>query len=595
MGFTSVYRSLTEIFPQIDARMLRAVAIEHPKDADEAASVVLSHILPSLPSQYHSTPSPSVSQREVERDLEDVVSSRHGLLVASASKSSTSSSSSSETIPLVTSYSSTKTVSNGNELTNVGPGVCPKDVESEQVQSLGKAPGKEYGDYDFFGKCFDVPSLPPKIDLFHVPEDDLVSVVPSVPQENLKSTRDFWQELMTWNQEGSIKSVGSLNAEHKPVNITPVENMTDIQQVSCFEVATGSTNDQPLKGLLASENSDSESNGSLASVNGDNESKGSLASVNGDNESKGSLASVNGDTEVDSAFSSPTHGCCVDHLEEIIEDAKTNKKTFLAVMDSVTNLMKEVELEEKEAEKSESEAARGGLDTLEKVEEFKKILRHAKEANDMHAGEVYGEKSILATEAKELENRLLNLSEERNKSLHVLDEMRETLEIRLAAALEMKKAAEQEKKEKEVSALKALAEQEAIMEKVAQESKLLQQEAEQNSKLREFLMDRGQVVDSLQGEISIICQDVKLLKEKFDNRVSITKSATSSLTISCGSSMRSLVLETPTEPLNGMLETSSNNKCLKEEEASSSMNKEKNDLRELLEDGWDIFDEEIEL
>lgn len=52
-------------------------------------------------------------------------------------------------------------------------------------------------------------------------------------------------------------------------------------------------------------------------------------------------------------------------------------------MDSVTNLMKEVELEEKDAEKSESEAARGGLDTLEKVEEFKNMLKHAKEANDI--------------------------------------------------------------------------------------------------------------------------------------------------------------------------------------------------------------------
>ncbi|KAH0898265.1 hypothetical protein HID58_047833 [Brassica napus] len=59
---------------------------------------------------------------------------------------------------------------------------------------------------------------------------------------------------------------------------------------------------------------------------------------------------------------------------------------------------------------------------LKKVDEFKKMLKHAKEANDMHAGEVYGDKSILATEAKELENRLLNLSEEQNKSLHVLDE-----------------------------------------------------------------------------------------------------------------------------------------------------------------------------
>ncbi|KAG2267558.1 hypothetical protein Bca52824_062113 [Brassica carinata] len=543
MGFTSVYRSLTQIFPQVDARMLRAVAIEHPKDPDEAASVVLSEILPSLPTD--STQSRTKSS-PIERDLEDAVSkyNHDALLVASSS----------ETIPLVTTGRVHDT-SAPSALPNVGPGVvCHKDVGSEeQVQSLGKAPGQELGNYDFFGKCFDVPSPilpPPQIDLLHVTEDHLASVF---PQDNAESTRDFRQKLgfhMTWNQaEDSITSIGSLNAAEKG---------------SCFEVG-----------------------------------KGSVASENGDTESKSSVTSVNGDTEVGGAFSSSTHGCSVDHLEEIIEDAKTNKKTLLAVMDSVTNLMKEVELEEKDAEKSELEAARGGLDTLEKVEEFKKMLKHAREANDINAGEVYGEKSILATEAKELENRLLNLSEERNKSLAVLDEMRETLEIRLAAALEMKKAAEQEKKAKEETALKALAEQEAIMKKVVKESKLLQQEAEQNSKLREFLMDRGQVVDSLQGEISVICQDVKLLKEKFDNRVSIPKKAgTSSLTSSCGSSVRSLVLETPAEPLNGMLKTSSSkNKSPEEEdeEASSTMDKLKNDCRELLEDGWDIFDKDIEL
>ncbi|KAL0724118.1 hypothetical protein Bca4012_038717 [Brassica carinata] len=478
----------------------------------------------------------------VERDLEDVVSRSPGLLVASGSKSSASSSSSSVTIPLVTT---------GRAPSTLPPGVSHQDVESEQVR-------KTPGNYDFFGKSFDVPILPPQIDLNVLEDDDLASVVvPSVPQDSVHSTRDFWQELgfyMTWNQADSITTVGSLTAAQKG---------------SCFDVGTGSTNDQPSKGSLASENGDTESNRSLACENGDNESGGAFSSL-------------------------LTHGCSFDHLEEIIQDAKTNKKTLLAVMDSVMNLMKEVEIEEKDVEKSESEAARGSLDTLEKVEEFKKMLEHAKEANDMHAGEVYGEKSILATEAKELENRLLNLSEERNKSLAVLDEMRETLEIRLAAALEMKKAAEQEKKAKEDSAVEALAVQEAIMEKVVQESKLLQQEAEQNSKLREFLMDRGQVVDSLQGEISVICQDVKLLKEKFDKRVSITKSVTSSLTSSCGSSMRSLVLENPTEPLNGLLETSSKNKSPEEEEeASSYMKKEKNDRRELVEDGWDIFDKEI--
>ena len=54
------------------------------------------------------------------------------------------------------------------------------------------------------------------------------------------------------------------------------------------------------------------------------------------------------------------------------------------------------------------------------------------------------------------------------------------------------------------------------MAKVVQESKILQKEAEENAKLWEFLMDRGCVVDTLQGEISVIRQDVRLLKEKFD-------------------------------------------------------------------------------
>lgn len=67
--------------------------------------------------------------------------------------------------------------------------------------------------------------------------------------------------------------------------------------------------------------------------------------------------------------------------------------------------------------------------------------------------------------------------------------MRGSLETRLAAALEIINAAEQEKQEKEGSARKAFAEQEAIMEKVVQESKLLQQEAEENSKVTSLHLD----------------------------------------------------------------------------------------------------------
>lgn len=43
--------------------------------------------------------------------------------------------------------------------------------------------------------------------------------------------------------------------------------------------------------------------------------------------------------------------------------------------------------------------------------------------NIQHAGEVYGEKSILATEVRELQTRLLGLADEKDKSLALLDEV----------------------------------------------------------------------------------------------------------------------------------------------------------------------------
>jgi hypothetical protein len=98
----------------------------------------------------------------------------------------------------------------------------------------------------------------------------------------------------------------------------------------------------------------------------------------------------------------------------------------------------------------------------------------------------------------------------------------------------------QVKLEKEASAREALALQERIMDDLVEESKLLKQEAEANSKLQDFLMDRGRLVDMLQGEISVKCQDVTLLKEKFDNRVPLSTSLFSTQTTlgssSCSSS-----------------------------------------------------------
>ncbi|KAL0826461.1 PREDICTED: myosin heavy chain, non-muscle-like isoform X2 [Brassica oleracea var. oleracea] len=470
MGYQMVYRSLKELFPQIDSRILKAVAIEHPKDADEAAAVVISDITPKF--------DPYLPDISLHPPGNKDSAMPNGALTDSqtSASSSSSSSSSSRTTPLALD------TDHQTELTN--------------------------GDLHIQSKAIISPS-------------DESRVVSSDPL-----------------CEGSDQAELSTSADSSQVTQKPSRS-DDVREAS--------------------------------------------------------LTAENSDAELDGAFSSiVTQGCKIDHLQQIIEDAKSNKRTLFTVMESIMNLMREVEIQEKDAEKVKEDAARGGFDTLQKVEDLKKILAHAKEGNDMDAGEVYGEKSILTSEVNELENRLLNLSEERDKSLSVLDEMRGVLEMRLAAALEIKNAAEQEKQEKEGYAQKALAEQEAIMEKVVQESKLLQKEAEENSKLREFLMDRGRIVDSLQGEIFVICQDIRILKEKFDNRVPLSQSVTSSQTscklASSGSSMKSLLLEKPLELSYETPEASSSNKSPK-----ALVEERKDERKELLEDGWDIFDKETKL
>ncbi|KAL0863115.1 hypothetical protein Bca101_042233 [Brassica carinata] len=81
MNFTSVFQSLTELFPQvdvIDARILRTVAREHPTDADEAAAVVISEVVPLFPLEWeedhlkkrklHDLPFCKVEEPEMQHD-----------------------------------------------------------------------------------------------------------------------------------------------------------------------------------------------------------------------------------------------------------------------------------------------------------------------------------------------------------------------------------------------------------------------------------------------------------------------------------------------------------------------------------------------
>ncbi|PWA91699.1 hypothetical protein CTI12_AA088890 [Artemisia annua] len=232
-------------------------------------------------------------------------------------------------------------------------------------------------------------------------------------------------------------------------------------------------------------------------------------------------------------------------IDTTIEDATNNKKTLASTMDSVISLMRQVESEEKAAGQAKAEAAISGLDIRLKVEELKQAQQRAKETNEMHAKEVYSQKDVIATQMKEFQSRVSDVLHEGSKSVTLLDEMCIALEKRLASALKEKESAEKEKLEKETLAREALAYEESQMKKLVEESERLKQEEMNNSKLQQFLVDRGNVVDMLDGDISKKCQDVKLLKESLDQEavlVEVFSSQTSPIIASSRSPLTNEVL-----------------------------------------------------
>lgn len=252
------------------------------------------------------------------------------------------------------------------------------------------------------------------------------------------------------------------------------------------------------------------------------------------------LPDLNSNHFASMASTHSSHSVSIESLEDSIADAKNKKNDLLPSLELVTKMIEDVELLEEKAKVAKRESSISGTSILTKVEELKEMLNHAKEANDMHAGEVFGERSILTTEARELQSRLQRLSDERNSYLVVIEEIRQTLEERLLAAQQEYEAAVKEKVEKEASAQALLSEQEKEMNSIVEESRKLQKEAEENLKLKEFLVERGRIVDTLQGEMAVICEDVSQLKQIVDERLSWSKlqrSTMSSLSSSLHSSL----------------------------------------------------------
>ncbi|KAK3135674.1 hypothetical protein QOZ80_5BG0422040 [Eleusine coracana subsp. coracana] len=206
----------------------------------------------------------------------------------------------------------------------------------------------------------------------------------------------------------------------------------------------------------------------------------------------------------------------LESLDDVIADEQHKKVTLLSNAAAISEMLQEVELNEEKTKHAISAMNEAGNDILRKVDELKEMTTLVMEDNNKMAGEIYAENSILATEAQELQTRLFNISEETKNFELTIEQMNHTLQRGLAASEEERAAAKKAQLEREASAQKILREQQLSLEAANQKFRWLEEQAKENAKLKELLVDRGHAVDALHGEMLGIFDSITELKLKVD-------------------------------------------------------------------------------
>ncbi|KAJ3703861.1 hypothetical protein LUZ61_007566 [Rhynchospora tenuis] len=489
MAFKTVFYALQDVFPQVDLRILKAVASKYSSDVNSAVEFVLSDVLPavseseptekyyplppkfddmdqthphfgiegkgsSLGNQMGFLPYPTIEN--YNPFLEDVPSSSY--VAQSSSLSSSASSSSSTSSSMKQSMQKSKFVESSNS--QYGSNIYPnEDSFNANANS------------DNYDATKDLIQLE---DYSELPYQPLNNYAALNSESMANSTAEVDPNLMDYTMsESGYKDNSSFENESKSAKEDQV-----ILKVSEEKVP-----------LLPKETLE-ESTISEVPIISDEESHSRAEAK----ESK--------------RFSE------FEAIDELINNVTKSKEILYSAMKETMSKIKEVELQEENVKRSREEAAKTDEKLAEMVEGLDNMIKTAKETNTEHASQVKREKSLLVREAKELHSRVLNLSSEKDDYESIINEINSTLDARLVIAREDHAGAQKEVAEKEDKYLKIRAEKESTLEEIKKESLMLENEAEENSMLREFLLECGHKVDTLRGEISSINQEVMLLKEQ---------------------------------------------------------------------------------
>ncbi|XBI58192.1 uncharacterized protein [Aegilops tauschii subsp. strangulata] len=216
------------------------------------------------------------------------------------------------------------------------------------------------------------------------------------------------------------------------------------------------------------------------------------------------------------------------HITEInknISDITKSKELLSCLYESTIMKMEEVELQEEKSRLAKQNADKAHQNFLAMAEHFNQLIENSKESNDKQAQVVCEENCSLVALTQDLQSKLTKLAAQRNEALTAVQEIKFQLDARLATSMEEEATAMEQIIQEDKLALLVRKEKEATMGSIMEESRKLQKEAEENILLREQLLDRGHIIDIMQGEISSIHARVSKLKSALVTTSSSTNSS----------------------------------------------------------------------
>ncbi|KAM0931701.1 hypothetical protein ACQ4PT_000161 [Festuca glaucescens] len=468
MAFKQVFYALREVFPQVDLRILKAVASQYSSDVDAAVGFVYSDVLPAV-----SEPT------ETHYALEDIDYAEH------AHTDSKKPNLHSGRIPLVD--------LGAQEDASVLFG-CAVKHEGQMPLRLSNAEDSQTSK-----NLLDVPTI-----------------------HTLSKANDNYDlQVLFENIDNTGKESGVLRTAENPPELNNLANDDSFHnlfaELSTVDKTTETPSNFPGKG-----GSDRVHKEEPTLIHSNN--CGTFNSTCNFNDDKHFVCPI---VELD-AFR-PNEECKMPgaHKSEGILDISTHSYHITDlnknISDTTKSKMKEVELQEENSRLAKQNANKAHQNYLAMVEHFNQLIKNSKESNDKQAQVVGEEKCLLVALTQDLQSRLAKLSAQRDEALATVQEcffsyptvqIKCELDARLATSMEEEATALEDIMQKEKVSLLVRKDKESTVGSIMEESRKLQKEAEENILLRGLLLDQGRLIDIMQGEISNIHANVVAMKER---------------------------------------------------------------------------------